>query len=88
MSSFSLEAARKERARSALARCVFIKRRLLEGPRPGEVMTMRRLAEEWECTVKTVQRDIEFLRSRLGHRIAYDPKSWRLYYETIPEPVL
>lgn len=42
-----------------------------------------RLAAEWEVSRKTLQRDMDFLRDRLGAPIAYDPVK-RGYYLTEP----
>jgi proteasome accessory factor B len=44
----------------------------------------RKLAEELEVATKTIQRDIDFMRDRLGLPIEYDPLRFGFYYT---EPV-
>jgi len=40
----------------------------------------RKLAEELEVSAKTIQRDIDFMRDRLGLPIEYDPLAFGFYY--------
>src|SRR5271155_2545287 len=44
----------------------------------------RKLASELEVSAKTIQRDIDFMRDRLGLPIEYDPLQFGFYYT---EPV-
>jgi predicted DNA-binding transcriptional regulator YafY len=48
--------------------------------RAGKFPNCRTLAEELEVSEKTIQRDIEFMRDRLGLPIAYDPLQFGFYY--------
>ena len=40
----------------------------------------RKIAEELEVSAKTIQRDIDFMRDRLGLPIGYDPQKFGFYY--------
>src|SRR3954451_16857082 len=46
----------------------------------GKFPNCRTLAEELETSSKTIQRDIEFMRDRMGVPIAYDPIRFGYYY--------
>ncbi|MFC1467635.1 helix-turn-helix transcriptional regulator [Verrucomicrobiota bacterium] len=48
--------------------------------RAGEYPNRRTFAEEWEVSIKTVQRDIDFMRDRLGAPIEYDSANNGYYY--------
>jgi len=53
----------------------------------GERVTAPRIADEFEVDTRTVLRDIDFMRRRLGIAITYHPK-WGSYYYECPCPVL
>jgi len=57
-------------------RLLFIDRMIKEQKYPNCVS----LAEEWEVSDKTIQRDIEYLRDQLDAPIAYDPLKHGFYY--------
>jgi proteasome accessory factor B len=57
-------------------RLLFIDRKIKERSYPNCV----RLAEEWEVSDKTIQRDIEYLRDQLDAPIAYDPLKHGYFY--------
>ena len=69
--------ARSEQHRLQLDRLRDVTDRL----RRGQRVTARELAREWSCSMKTVYRDIEYLRDRQHAPIEYDqevaPMSWR-----------
>ena len=48
----------------------------------------RKIAEEFEISEKTIQRDIDFMRYRLNLPIAYDQQRFGFYYDadTAAEP--
>jgi hypothetical protein len=75
---------RRTRQRGVLARLIFVKQQLLT----RSPITSVKIAREWECEVKTIHRDIAFLRDRLGHQLEWDccAGTWR--YLTPPQPVL
>lgn len=75
----------QDRTRPVIARLVFIKCEILKGKPPVNAVT---LAKKWECHRKTIDRDLEFLRDRLGHEIEYDAAAHTLRYTKAPEPVL
>jgi proteasome accessory factor B len=57
-------------------RLLFIDRELRKGRFPN----CRALAEEWEVSPKTIQRDIDYLRDTLNAPIAYDPVRFGFAY--------
>src|ERR1700760_2035880 len=59
-------------------------RRMHERIRAGRYPNCRKLADELEVSSKTVQRDIDFMRYRLGLPIEYDQLHFGFYYT---EPV-
>ncbi len=65
--------------RSALARIAFVVSKLIKG---RGAVNASRLAREWECSTKTIHRDIDFLRDRLAHDIAYDAARYTYYYRS------
>ncbi len=67
--------------RGSLARIDFIIRKLMA----GGTVNASTLAKEWECTTKTIHRDLEFLTDRLGHDIVYDASRYTFYYRTPAE---
>jgi predicted DNA-binding transcriptional regulator YafY len=67
-------------SRPPLARMMRMHERLKAGRYPN----CRKLADELEVSSKTVQRDIDFMRDRLGLPIAYDQLHFGFYYT---EPV-
>ena len=46
----------------------------------GDFPNCRKIAEELEVSSKTIQRDIDFMRDRLGLPIEYDPLRFGFYY--------
>ena len=46
----------------------------------GDYPNCRRIADELEVSSKTIQRDIDFMRDRLGLPIEYDPLRFGFYY--------
>jgi len=69
--------------RGTIARLVFIRRYLLAGG-----STSDHLARMWECSRKTIYRDLHFMRDRLGYDLEFDSSTnnWRLL--SAPKPVL
>lgn len=67
-------------SRPPLARMMLMHERLKAGRYPN----CRKLADELEVSSKTVQRDLEFMRDRLGLPIEYDQLHFGFYYA---EPV-
>src|SRR5947208_10802373 len=67
-------------SRPPLERMMKMHERLKAGRYPN----CRKLAEELEVSAKTVQRDIDFMRYRLGLPIEYDQLQFGFYYT---EPV-
>ena len=68
-------------------RLLFIDERLREGSRGDKLPNCNSLAEEWETSPKTIQRDIEFLKWEMGAPIEYD-RSRHGYYYSEPDFVL
>lgn len=75
--STSLPTARRRRARScgpsALERVV----RIHEGLRADRPLTAESLAREFEVSVRTIKRDLDFMRDRLGMPIVWEAASHR-----------
>src|SRR3954449_8751233 len=46
----------------------------------GDFPNCRKIADELEVSTKTIQRDIDFMRDRLGLPIEYDPLRVGFYY--------
>jgi predicted DNA-binding transcriptional regulator YafY len=67
-------------SRPPLERMMRMHQRLKAGRYPN----CRKLADELEVSAKTVQRDIDFMRYRLGLPIEYDQLHFGFYYS---EPV-
>jgi len=67
-------------SRPPLARMLQLHQRLLSGSFPN----CRKLSDELEVSAKTIQRDIEFMRSQLGLPIEYDQLQFGFFYT---EPV-
>jgi proteasome accessory factor B len=59
-----------------MARMILLHERLQSGERPN----CRQLASELEVSPKTVQRDLDFMRDRLGLPIEYDAGAHGFYY--------
>ena len=82
MSHFSAKPAtrdtRRNRCRSTIERLNFVATEIARGCGP----TSATLAKKWECNLKTIHRDIEFLRDRLQHQLYYDPCRWGWFYRT------
>jgi predicted DNA-binding transcriptional regulator YafY len=57
-------------------RLLFIDRKIREGRYPN----CSSMAEEWEVSAKTVQRDIDYLKYELDAPIEYEPKKHGYYY--------
>ncbi|MFH1066391.1 MAG: WYL domain-containing transcriptional regulator [bacterium] len=71
-----LDTARQLRSRPPLSRMMVIHDLLQNGRHPNR----NQLAKRMETSVKTVQRDIDFMRDRLGLPIEYDEKEHGYYY--------
>jgi predicted DNA-binding transcriptional regulator YafY len=56
--------------------------------RHGLPFTAGELATEFECSRKTVVRDLEFLRDRMGWDFYWDPVEQRYVVYSAPTPVL
>lgn len=54
----------------------------------GQFPNCRKLAEALECSAKTILRDIDFMRDRLGLPIVYDPQKFGFSYEAETAPRL
>jgi predicted DNA-binding transcriptional regulator YafY len=67
-------------SRPPLQRMMLMHERIKAGAFPN----CRRLADELEVSPKTIQRDIDFMRDRLGFPIEYDPVRFGFFYT---EPV-
>lgn len=63
-------------ARPPLERMMHIHQAIARGGYPNAST----LARELQVSAKTIQRDVEFLRDRLGLPLAYDDHRWGLYY--------
>ena len=50
--------------------------RILEDLKAGRAVNCQRLGAELEVSYKTIQRDIDFLRDRLGIEITYEPTAY------------
>ena len=68
-------------ARGPLERITHVHTELERGRFPN----CRKLAEALETSCKTIQRDIDFMRDRLGLPIAYDAQRFGFYYEPIDD---
>lgn len=55
--------------------------------RTGRRFTMRGLAKEFEVSEKTIQRDVEFMRDRLGYEMNYCRRN-NGWYGMAPLPIL
>jgi len=75
-----------EDRRSVLARLGWITRQLRA---KGELPNCNQLAKRYECSYKTIDRDIAMLRDRFDYPITYDRQKHRYYVNgPLPEPVL
>lgn len=61
-------------------RLIYIDRMLSEGTRIGRYPNCRTLAEEYEVSGRTIQRDIEYMKWQLGAPIEYDQMKHGFYY--------
>ncbi len=61
-------------------RLLFIDQKLREGTRIGVLSNCSTLAEEYEVSTKTIQRDIDYLKWQLGAPIEYDAARRGYYY--------
>jgi predicted DNA-binding transcriptional regulator YafY len=68
--------ARKNLPRTSLPRIYFIDRKIASGCRPST----RELAREYETSMSSISRDIEFMRSSLNAPIEYDALRRGYYY--------
>jgi predicted DNA-binding transcriptional regulator YafY len=66
----------KQSARPPLARMI----RLHEHLKGGLYPNCRKLAEEFEVSGKTIQRDLEFMRDQLGLPLEYEAQKFGYYY--------
>lgn len=72
----SAPAAGQARARPPLERMLRIHQAIAGGRFPNA----RALAEELEVSPKSIQRDLDFMRDRLGLPLAYDGRRWGYFY--------
>lgn len=56
--------------------------------RDGQHFTAKTIARRFECSTKTVMRDLEFMADRLGWDIAWDRTLGTYTLRSAPEPVL
>ena len=76
----SVQPRRSPSSRQPMRRMILIHMRLHDAAYPN----CRKLAEEWEVSAKTIQRDIEFMRDQLRLPIGYDRERHGFYYtETV-----
>lgn len=61
-------------------RLLFIDEKIRTGTRVGNYPNCRKLAEEYEVSAKTIQRDIDYLKWQLSAPIAYDRVKHGFYY--------
>ena len=59
-----------------IERILLINRRIERGDYPNAP----KLAEEMECSIRTIYRDIDFIRTRLNAPIKYDSERHGYYY--------
>jgi len=60
--------------KSQLARLLFIDQQIREGMGSGRLANCSSLASQYEVSVKTILRDIDFMKSRMDAPIAYDSR--------------
>ena len=70
-------------ARSAIARIWLVARAIRERG-AGQRVNAFTLAMDLECCNRTISRDIEFLRDRLGHDIQYIASERTFVYQAVP----
>ena len=75
---------RRENRRFVIERFYFLASML----RHGTPFTMGEVASGFECSVKTIQRDLDFMRDRLGWGFFFSPASKRWVLTKAPTPVL
>ena len=63
-------------AKNQVERIVWIDHRIRQGSYPSR----REAAEQFEVSTKTIERDLEFLRDRLGAPLKYDHRRNGYYY--------
>ena len=68
-------------------RLLFIDQKLRDSSRGGKLPNCTSLADEWETSPRTIQRDIEFLKWEMDAPIEYD-RSRHGYYYSEPDFVL
>ncbi|GMO40453.1 MAG: WYL domain-containing protein [Termitinemataceae bacterium] len=68
--------AQKIQSRTSLPRIYFIDKKIAAGGFPNS----SQLAREWEISISTISRDIEFMRNMLGAPIEYDTSRRGYYY--------
>ena len=75
---------RRSHARSVIARLNHVAITIAAGRGP----TSGDLARQWECNLKTIHRDIEFLRDRLSHDLYYDQSRHGWFYRQPAAPII
>lgn len=60
--------------------------RLADALRKGERFNARTIAAEFEVSSKTIQRDLIYLRDRMGYEFHFNPRTgqWKLLKAPIP----
>ncbi len=61
-------------------RLIFIDQKIRQGMQVGRLPNCSSLAEEWEVSRKTIQRDLEYLRDELNAPLEYDAIQHGYYY--------
>ena len=83
--------------RYTIARLAFIKTEILKATvlpshhatvLPSHHANAVTISKEIECCPRTIRRDIDFLRDRLGHNLEFDPVRNSWIYLSAPSPVL
>ncbi|GHU43792.1 hypothetical protein FACS1894190_14610 [Spirochaetia bacterium] len=68
--------AKKSQPRTSLPRIYFIDSKIAAGSYPNSTL----LAREWETSISTISRDIDFMKNQLGAPIKYDTSRRGYYY--------
>lgn len=66
--------------KSQLVRLLFIDERIRQGMHGGRLANCTSLAAEYEVSIKTIQRDLEFLRDQWSAPLQYDPQRRGYFY--------
>lgn len=69
-----------KRDKTQLLRHIFIDRKIREGMRSGLLANSTLMAGEYEVSIKSIHRDIDFLKHQCDAPIKYDPRKKGYYY--------